>query len=167
LVDLVKSGFVHHQDYVKGVNKFLTHIPDLVNDYPKITEYLSGTLFTLKEQKVLKYSDLIWHEEKKSAEGEDEDMLFVEQYYHLMAYLLLAEYQKNKNLSEVVSIYTSDHLNKVFTETLKPHILEDGLFSEIESNVASQSDEKAGQAIAAMLSGDSEKVKALTGLALA
>ena len=117
-------------EIAKGVSKFLKIMPDLVNDYPQITKYLSRTLFTLKELKALKYSDMVFIEESKKT-GEDEDeMVFVETYYHLMAELLHEEYLKVGNWADVVKMYESNGLDKVFAN-MKSMILEDSLFSEI------------------------------------
>lgn len=167
LTELVKTGYLTQADFTAGVNKFLKAVPDLVNDYPKITQYLSRTLFTLKEQKALKYSDLVWIEEKKNANPDDDDMVFVEQYYHLMAYLLNEEYQKTGgNWPEVISMYTSNNLHKVFGVILKPLILEDGLFNEIADNIASinEGGKAVTDVIVALLQGDAVKVQASAGV---
>lgn len=92
-------------------------------------------MFTLKELKAIQYSDLIWVEESKS---EEDDAPFVEQYYHLMAALLNAEYLKTGNWKDVVAMYNSNGLNVTF-KNMQKLILEDGLFTEI----AAEYDEKS------------------------
>eukprot|EP00347_Sterkiella_histriomuscorum_P005403 403356747 len=161
LNDLIKTGFLTSSDFTQGVNKFLKAMPDLSADYPKISLYLSRTLFTLKQQSVLKYQDLVWIEEKKAATDE-EDQPFVEQYYHLMAYLLNEELSSSgASWQDIVNLYTSTNLSKVFIEMLKPLILEDNLFSEVAANLKDVgADQKTIDAIVGMLQGDSVKVEA-------
>jgi hypothetical protein len=62
-------------------------VPDLATDYPKISSYLSHTLFTLIQLKAIAISDVEWLEPTRTdlKEGEEEDLVFVEQYYLLVA----------------------------------------------------------------------------------
>jgi len=55
LVELVNRKTLEVQDFTGGVSKFLKNVPDLTNDYPKLTTYLSNTLFTLSNLDVLKW----------------------------------------------------------------------------------------------------------------
>ena len=87
LEDLVKSGTIINQAIAKGVSRFLKVVPDQVNDVPKLSSYLAKTLFTLLDIQAIEPTDIVWIEPstKKGGEDEDDDMLFVEEYYKLMA----------------------------------------------------------------------------------
>ncbi len=61
-------------DIIKGLNKFLKVVPDLSNDYPKITKYLSTSMFALYEANYLKANELVFVEQST----EEEEAPFVE-----------------------------------------------------------------------------------------
>ena len=103
LAEVVKTNILSSEDFTRGVNKFLQAVPDLASDYPKIGQYLSNTLFTLKELQVLSYSDLVWVNEE-GPKSED-DMIFVESYYDIMAGVLYQEFNKLKDWKAVTSLY--------------------------------------------------------------
>lgn len=114
LEDLVKTKIINSVEMTKGVSKFFKAVPDLTNDYPKITIYLSQTLFTLIELDAIKVSDLVWVEPPQK--DNEDDMVFVEQYYHLMARLLLLLYNKHGDWKPVVDFFKSNSLDKTFKD---------------------------------------------------
>lgn len=74
-------------EITSGVSKFLKAVPDLASDYPKIATYLSNTLFALININAIKVHDIVWVDPPSPdlKEGEEEDLVFVEQYFHVMA----------------------------------------------------------------------------------
>lgn len=75
----------------KGVSRFIKVVPDLVTDLPKLSTYLGKTLFDLLDIQALKPQDIVWIEPstKKEGEEDEDDMIFVEEYYKVMAILLV------------------------------------------------------------------------------
>jgi len=146
LEDLVNSKSITKEEMTKGMSKFLKVIPDLSNDCPKIPVYLSVTLFTLIELNAIIVADLVWYE----APVDEDDMVMVEQYYHLMAALLKLKYDKEQKWDGVIDFFKSTSLNKTFKD-MQQHILEDNLFADI---VEGQKDKKAAKVIVALLKGD-------------
>lgn len=63
-------------------------------------------------------------------------MIFVEEYYKLMAQLLVKLYSKDNNWNEVVKYY-EDNFKKSFTE-MRDKVLEDNLFADIKQIVGEQ-----------------------------
>jgi hypothetical protein len=94
LNELVNRKVFNVNEITQAMSKFLKNVPDLTNDYPKITTYLSNSMFTLHELNALKWSDLVWFEPPAT----EDDAPFVEQYYHLMARVLYLLYQKNNDM---------------------------------------------------------------------
>ncbi len=42
-------------------------------------------MFALIEAEAFKASDLVWLDSSKPTDGEEEDLVFVEQYYHIIS----------------------------------------------------------------------------------
>ncbi|CDW87535.1 eukaryotic translation initiation factor 4g-like [Stylonychia lemnae] len=159
LNEVVKTKFLSSQDITKGINKFLQAVPDLASDYPKIGQYLSKTLFTLSELGVLNYIEIIWVND--DAQKSEDDMIFVEAYFEIMAGLLNQEYQKLKDWKAVADLYVSKQLNQKFRK-MKDMILVDSLFSDIQAEYPGQ----AGQVITALLQQNSDLLSQLVSVSI-
>lgn len=131
LTELVNRKTLEVQDFTGGVSKFLKNVPDLTNDYPKLTTYLSNTLYTLHNLNALKWQEIVWYEPPTS----DEDAPFVEQYYHLMARFLILLQKEGKNWKE---FYQKNDLQSTFTK-MKEHLMQDNIFEEIEEELSQES----------------------------
>lgn len=92
--DLINTGYLHPKAIVKGVNRFIKVLPDQVTDVPKLSQYFARTLFVLLDNQAIEPTDITWYEAQKKKEGEEEDLVYVEEYYRLMAFLLSLFYDK-------------------------------------------------------------------------
>lgn len=138
LRDLVAAKVIEPQAFAKGLSRFLKAVPDLLNDYPKLTTYLSKTMQTLIELNAFKVEDLVWIEQSASDKAEDEDdMVFVEPYYYLMAEILKIMYQKGGSWKKVAAFFKDNGLSQTFY-AMRKKILEDDLFEEIKNNLGSE-----------------------------
>jgi hypothetical protein len=108
-----------------------------VNDVPKLSTYLAKTIYVLLKHEAIEPTDIVWIEpsQKKEGEEDDDDMIFVEEYYKLMAALLVHYYEEKKDWKEVEKFF-NNNFKKQF-DILKPKILEDNLFQDIEDAIGS------------------------------
>lgn len=82
--DLWASKVLTSKDFVMGINKFMLGVPDVVMDIPKLASLLSKSLVDLIQMGAVVATDITWVPKEQS----EDDMLFVEIYYKLMARLL-------------------------------------------------------------------------------
>ena len=91
--DLVKAGVLDETSMVKGTSRFVKVIPDLISDIPKLASYFSQTLFALLDNQAFDPKDIVWIEPPKQGANEDEeDLVFVEAYFKLIAEFLILLY---------------------------------------------------------------------------
>ena len=72
--------------------KFLSVMPNIISDYPRLSEWLASVLCVLYDLNAIKFDKLALHDKfaaKATSGGEDEEMPMVEDYYRLMAQFLL------------------------------------------------------------------------------
>jgi len=166
LTDLKKSNQLGIHGFINGINRFLTYVPSIIADYPKMNEWLALVLQHLLDIKVLKADTIIINEKIAKPDykpAEDEDAPVVDDYYRLIGNLLLLRSRKDppNNLLSFFEKETS--FGKHFAR-MKSLILEDDLFDSIQEDLlggmegedAVLSEQKA-KVIRAILEQDSAK----------
>lgn len=64
-------------------------MPNIIADYPLMTDWLSNVLATLLELRVIKFNDIILHDKiGRGIKMEEEEKPMVEDYYRLIAKFL-------------------------------------------------------------------------------
>ncbi len=154
-----------------GLNRFLTYMPTIIADYPKMNEWLAIVIHQLGELGALKMDTICLND--KIARGDykpenDEDAPMVEDYYRLVGRLLLlkANRQSPNELKQFFDKETqfSRHFSK-----MKGLILEDNFFDHLEEDLKQTSDEDPVQrdqkavVIRAILEQDSAKFELAVG----
>lgn len=78
-------------------------LPDLATDVPKLSTYLVEVIFAVLDNRAIQPTDILWYQPGVKKEGEEEEeCIFVEEYYKLMAQLLVKFYSKYNNWNDVV-----------------------------------------------------------------
>ena len=120
-----------------GMNRFLSIVPSLFADIPKLCDWLARVILHLIDIGALKLDSISLNDKVTKAgynPDEDEDASTVEEYYRLVAQLLAIQANKKSPNELKVFIMTQsrigDQLNK-----MKPYILEDNLFDNIEEDL--------------------------------
>ena len=133
----------------------------MTNDYPQLTTYLSKTVVSLINLQSINMADIVWYEQNASSpekvSEEDEDLIFVESYFQLMAEILLLIYQKSKSKTQIVDFFFKNRLNETFA-ALKPKLTYEGLFDEIAQNFQG---EGYDDLVRPLLEGDQDKIQAI------
>ena len=103
---------------------------------PKLSSYFSHTLYALLESEAFEPSDLVWVVPSASGNEEEDDLVFVEEYFKTIAEFLILWYEKKANRSwkETVRYFTKTGLRDTF-KNMHPKILEDNLFADIEDKL--------------------------------
>lgn len=119
--------YFNKHEMSKGMSTFLKVVPDLANDYPKLSQYLSHTFLALKDAHAFVISEIVWLEPPKN----EDEVPFVEQYYHLMAELLKLTYTHwEGRWKDVAHFFHQNKLHEKF-KAMEQYILEDNLFDDI------------------------------------
>lgn len=114
-MELSQTRVLDGQAFANGLSRFLKAVPDLITDLPKLTQYLSRSMFALIDVNAFKTSDLVWVQDTGKTEGEDEDdLVFVESYYHLMSEVLKLMYLKYKSWKKVADFCKENALSETF-----------------------------------------------------
>lgn len=72
-------------------------------------------MMALLEVNAINIQDVVWMDQTQEKTEEDEDaLIFVEQYYHIMAQLLKLIYEKEKLWKKVTAFYVDNKLNETF-----------------------------------------------------
>jgi hypothetical protein len=74
LKDLLYFGALDSKAFKGGLQRYLRAVPDLIADYPKLTEYLSKTIITLFDANALKQNEIIWADKPEKEDDEDEQI---------------------------------------------------------------------------------------------
>lgn len=140
--------------------KFLSVMPNIISDYPRLSEWLASVLCVLYDLNAIKFDKLALHDKfaaKATSGGEDEEMPMVEDYYRLMAQFLLQLSPKFEGPDNMETFFNSFYAQ--FTK-MKPLILEENLFEEIEASLGNG---QVSQVIRAILEQDKAKYLAAVG----
>jgi hypothetical protein len=116
------------------MSKFLTALPNIACDYPKISEWLANVLHVLYRENALKFDKLVLHDKLGSSAESEDDQPMVEDYYRVMGQFLLLLSDDFKG-PDALRTYFQQCFDQQF-KIMKPLILEDGLFDDIEKSIA-------------------------------
>lgn len=133
------------------MTKFLTALPNISCDYPKISEYLAKVLHVLYKENALKFDRLVLNEKLGAATESEDDQPMVEDYYKVMGQFLLLLSDDFKGPDPMRIFFQSCFDNQF--KLMKPLILEEGIFDEIEQSIPGQ----RGAVIRAILEQDDAK----------
>lgn len=75
----------------KGLSKFLKVTPDLANDYPHLTSYLSATFIALIDANAVNVSEIVWLDPNTP----DDEAPMIEYFYRLMGEILRLLYERS------------------------------------------------------------------------
>ena len=68
------------------MSRFLTILPNIIADYPKLTRQLANVLFVLYNLNAIKFDKLVINEKLNApSSGDEDDQPMVEDYYRLFA----------------------------------------------------------------------------------
>lgn len=140
--------------------KFLSAMPNIISVYPRLPEWLASVLCVLYDLNAIKFHKLVLHEKltaKATTGGEEDVMPLVETYYRLMAQFLLQLSPKFEGPDNMETFFNSFYAQ--FTK-MKPLILEENLFEEIEASLGNG---QVSQVIRAILEQDKAKYLAAVG----
>jgi len=169
--NLWNSKQLGRQGFNDGLNRFLTYMPTIIADYPKMNEWLAIVIYQLGELGALKIDTLCLND--KIARGDykpenDEDAPMVEDYYRLVARLLLLKANK-QSPNELKRFFIEDtQLSRHFSK-MKGLILEDDFFEKVEEELKQTQDEdpvkrdQKAVVIRAILEQDDAKFQAAVG----
>jgi hypothetical protein len=71
------------------MSKFLTALPNIACDYPRISEWLAKVLYVLNKENAIKFDRLVLNDKLGSGSEAEDDQPMVEDYYRLMSQFLL------------------------------------------------------------------------------
>ena len=82
LADLALTKILDSKSFSQAISQLLLQLPD----FSLIASSLASVIYRLVECKVLNLRDIVWVNDK--AEEDDEDMVFVEPFYKIIAHLI-------------------------------------------------------------------------------
>jgi hypothetical protein len=154
-----------------GLNRFLSYMPTIIADYPKMNEWLALVIHQLGDLGALKMEILCLNEKiaKETYKADnDEDAPMVEDYYRLVARLLLLKANR-QSPNELKQFFDKDtQFSKLFSK-MKGMILEEDFFDKVEEELKQTPDEDPVQrdqkavVIRAILEQDIAKFHAAVG----
>lgn len=150
LSDLWNSKQLGRNGFQDGLSKFLAIVPNISADYPKLSTQLAKVMHLLYKENAVKFDKLILND-KLGGSPDDDDQPIVEDYYKLMAQFLQLISSDFKGPDPLLTFFKSCFDNQF--KQMKPLILEEGIFDEIEESIGGQ----RGQVIRAILEQDSDK----------
>ena len=154
-----------------GLNRFLTYMPTIIADYPKMNEWLAIVIHQLGELGALKNDTLCLNDKIARADYKpenDEDAPMVEDYYRLVARLLLLKANR-QSPNELKQFFDKDTQFGRHFSKMKGLILEDDFFNKVEEGLKQTPDEDPVQrdqkavVIRAILEQDVAKFEAAVG----
>ena len=154
-----------------GLNRFLTYMPTIIADYPKMNEWLATVIHQLGDLGALKNDSLCLNDKIARADYKpenDDDAPMVEDYYRLVARLLLLKANR-QSPNELKQFFDKDtQLSRHFSK-MKGLILEEDFFDKVEEGLKQTPDEDPVQrdqkavVIRAILEQDTAKFHAAVG----
>ena len=85
MTDLWKSRHLGKPGFRDGMSKFLTTLPNIACDYPRISEWLAKVLYVLNKENAIKFDRLVLNDKLVSGSEAEDDQPMVEDYYRLMS----------------------------------------------------------------------------------
>lgn len=119
------SKKLKRNSFVEGLAMFLNILPDVIADYPKMIDQLSTVIATLLDLKIIGFNEISLNEMLgKDQKLADEDKPIVEDYYRLIANLLLILSKKeDSSPNKLKKMFDYSPLFKQFKE-MKSMIIE-------------------------------------------
>lgn len=136
LTNLWNSKYLGKQGFNDGMNRFLTYVPSIMADYPKMNEWLAKTITHLLEIGALKSDMIILNDKisKSDYKPEEDEESQVEDYFRLVAHILILK-AKNLSPNNLKIFFDKETKFGVHLAKMKTLILEDDMFDHIEEEL--------------------------------
>ena len=124
------------------MNRFLTYVPSIMADYPKLNEWLANTIVHLIDIGAIRPDMLNLNDKisKPSYKPEEDEETQVEDYFRLVAQILILK-AKNLSPNNLKTFFDKDTKFGEHLAKMKSLILEDNMFDHIETELSEIPDE--------------------------
>ena len=139
LLEMCNVGQFDDTNVGVGISHFLNVYPDQVLDIPILKTYFSKTIAILLHKNLLDPKDIILNHKinSLSANEEEGDLPTIDDYYSLIAHILVEQYKKYESWKDVAKFYETSGLQKQLRAMYRL-ILVDDLFKLVEEEIGEE-----------------------------
>ena len=120
----------------KGISRFFVTIPDIEADFPHLPKLFGHLLYFIFVEKNIadfKKVEITLVGDNEDLAEDEEPMYFIDIYFKILSFLL-SKVEEDLGVERLDYYYQQFNIEKT-AKLLRPHILEEGLFSEIKEEL--------------------------------